>query len=273
MKDVILKSDALLHGDWNGWQLTGAPVNPWLRWQGAGIFPAVSLADCQSAKGMLGQIMHISACSDSDNAVAGLVKALDDILWPIRNMGDIIPKINDQQMSRLIEVASERQMQGKLPTAPPEKYEAGEFHVRRDTGLGDYELIPAGPGQLGDYLERLEAVLHKENLPPHSLVREKGCINIQIMTNPSAKTPEASPFALLNWISDLGEIDQDESLSRRIIASRDQGGGRRWDYRVSPSTFPLPRPGCTVCVQVDIIIPDEDIPEVVRRLEARHLTA
>jgi hypothetical protein len=273
MRNVILKSDALLHEDWNGWRLTGAPVNPSLRWQGAGIFPAVSLATCQSAREMLGEIMRISACSDSDNAVAGLVKALDDILCPMRNMGDIIPKISGQQMSRLIDVASERQMQGKLPAAPPEKYEAGEFRVAGETGPGDYELIPAGPGQLGDYLERLEAALHKENLPMHSLVREKGRIKIQIMTNPSAKTPEVSPFALLNWISDLAEVDQDESLSRRMTSSRDQGGERRWEYRVSPSRFPLPHPDCTVCVRVDIMIPDEDIPEVVRRLEARRLTA
>jgi hypothetical protein len=273
MKDVILKNDALLHADWNGWQLTGAPVNPWLRWQGAGIFPAVSLTNCKSARGMLGEIMHISACSDSDSAVAGLVKALDDILYPMRNMGEIIPQISGQQMGRLIEVASERQMQGKLPAAPPEKYEAGEFRVPRETGLGDYELIPAGPGQLGDYLERFEAALHEENLPMHSLVREKSRIKIQIMTNPSAKTPEVSPFALLNWISDLAEVDEDESLSRRITSSRDQGGERRWEYRVSPSRFPLPHPDCTVCVLVDIIIPDEDIPEVVRRLEARHLAA
>jgi hypothetical protein len=273
MKDVILKSDALLHADWNGWQLTGAPENPWLRWQGAGIFPSVSLAQCQSARGMLGEIMRISACSDSDSAVAGLVKALDDILSPMRNMGYIIPQISGQQMGRLIEVANERQMQGKLPAAPPEKYEAGEFRVRGQTGLGNYELIPAGPGQLGDYLERLEAALHKENLPMHSLVREKDQINIQLMTNPSAKTPEVSPFALLDWISDLGEVDQDQSLSSRITSSRDQGGEPRWEYRVSPSRFPLPRPDSTVCVRVDIIIPDEDIPEVVRRLEARHLTA
>lgn len=273
MKDVILKSDALLHEDWNGWQLTGAPVNPWLRWQGAGIFPSVSLAVCQSARGMLGEIMRISACSDSDNAAAGLVKALDDILLPMRNMGDIIPRISGQQMGRLIEVASERQMQGKLPAAPPEKYEAGEFRIPREKELRDDELIPAGPGQLGDYLERLEAALHKENLPMHSLVREKGRINIQIMTNPSAKTPEVPPFALLNWISDPAEVNQDESLSRRITSSRDQGGERRWEYRVSPSRFPLPHPDCTVCVRADIIIPDEDIPEVVRRLEARHLTA
>ena len=51
MKEVIFKSDALLHGDWNGWQLTGAPVNPWLRWQGAGIFPSVSLAGPQVRRG------------------------------------------------------------------------------------------------------------------------------------------------------------------------------------------------------------------------------
>lgn len=107
----------------------------------------------------------------------------------------------------------------------------------------------------------------------HSLVREKDQINIQLMTNPSAKTPEVSPFALLDWISDLGEVDQDQSLSSRITSSRDQGGEPRWEYRVSPSRFPLPRPDSTVCVRVDIIIPDEDIPEVVRRLEARHLTA
>lgn len=273
MKHLILKSDELLHEDWNGWRLTGAPVNPWLRWHGVGIFPSVSLAACQSARGMLGEIMRISACSDSDSAVAGLVRALDDILLPMRNMGDIIPRISGRQMGRLIEVASERQMQGKLPAAPPEKYEAGEFHVRRETGLRDYELIPAGPGQLGDYLKRLEAALHEENLPVHSLVREKGRINIQIMTDPSAKTPEVSPFALLNWISDLAEVDRGESLSRRITSSRDQGGERRWEYRVSPSRFPLPHPDCTVCVRVDIIIPDEDVPEVVRRLEARHLTA
>jgi hypothetical protein len=168
MKDIILKSDALLHEDWNGWHLAGAPVNPWLRWHGAGIFPSVSLADCQSARGMLGEIMHIAACSDSDDAVAGLVKALDDLIWPMRNMGNIIPKISGQQMGHLIEVASERQMQGKLPAAPPEKYEAGEFRVRRETGLLGHELISAGPGQLGDYLQRLEAALRKENLPMHS---------------------------------------------------------------------------------------------------------
>jgi hypothetical protein len=211
---------------------------------------------------MLGEIMRISACGDSDSAVAGLIKALDDILWPMRNMGDIIPQIRGQRMDRLIEVASERQMQGKLPAAPPEKYEAGEFRVRRETGPGNYELIPAGPGQLGDYLERFKAALHKENLPMHSLLRENDRINVQIMTNPSAKTPEVSPFALLNWISDLAEVDQGESLSRRITSSRGQGGERRWEYRVSPSRF-----------RVDIIIPDEDIPEVVHRLEARHLTA
>lgn len=88
-----------------------------------------------------------------------------------------------------------------------------------------------------------------------------------------AGRPEVSPFALLNWISDLGEVDKDESLSCRITSSPDERGERRWEYRVSPSRFPLPRPDCTVCVRADIIIPDEDIPEVVRRLEARHLTA
>ncbi len=143
----------------------------------------------------------------------------------------------------------------------------------RETGLGDYELIPAGPGQLGDYLKRLEAALHKENLPMHSLVREKDRIKIQLMTDPSAKTPEVSPFALLNWTTDLAEVAQDESLSRRITSSREQRGERRWEYRVSPSRFPLPDPDCTIRVRTDIIIPDEDIPEVVRRLEARHLTA
>ena len=115
--------------------------------------------------------------------------------------------------------------------------------------------------------------MRKENLPGHSLAREEGRIIIQIMTNPSPKTPEVPPFALLNWISDLGEVDQAESLSRRMISSEDRGGERRWEYRVSPSRFPLPPPDCTVCVRADIVIPDEDIPEVVRRLEARHLTA
>jgi hypothetical protein len=72
---------------------------------------------------------------------------------------------------------------------------------------------------------------------------------------------------LLATITDLAEIDDPESLSRRMAPGHSDLPGR-WKYGLGVARY-LPINDPSLCLKVMLWIPTDDLPEVVSRLSRR----
>jgi hypothetical protein len=252
---------------WGGWRLD--PDDLSLRHEtcmpGGWTF---DLLRCRTRTSLLHELMAVTDLPVDNDALGGLARALDDIFWPWLNVVEHSRwplALSEKKLRETVKQAGERFSGEHLEVvpagapAPPRPASPGP----RPAGGMDEDGAASSVDHLAYELQNLlradraTFALGREALMCHR--REGEMVYFEILAGSSDTIG-----MLLATITDVSEIDDPESLSRRAAAGHSDRPGR-WRYGLAVARY-LPIDDPSLCLKVMFWIPASDLPEVVSRL-------